>query len=449
MVGEIVDLALRYRDEGADELVFYDITASPEQRTVARHWVEQVARVIDIPFCVAGGIRSVDEARAVLHAGADKISVNSPALERPQLIGELAAAFGVQCVVVGIDSLRDDDGQWRVRQYTGDPSRTRALPRATMDWIDEAQRRGAGEIVLNCMGSDGVRQGYDLDQLRGGPRDLPRPVDRLRRCRRAGAFRRRLRPGGRRRCPGRQRLPFRCHRHSRAQAVPAWAGRCRAPLTPARDTSPMTDITHPDAIDTELAWAKGDGLLPAIVQHWLTGEVLMLGYMNPEALAATRASGKVTFFSRSKARLWTKGESSGHHLAVKAIHLDCDRDTLLVQAQPHGPTCHTGTTSCFGNAVRPPLGFLAELDDLIARRNAERPTGSYTTGLFESGLRRIAQKVGEEGVETALAAVVQDDAALLGEAADLLFHLGVALRARGLGLGDAVEVLAQRHAQSA
>jgi cyclase len=165
VVGEIVDLALRYRDEGADELVFYDITASPEGRSVDRSWVERVARVIDIPFCVAGGIRSVDEARAVLHAGADKISVNSPALERPALIGELAAAFGVQCVVVGVDSLRDSDGEWRVRQYTGDPSRTQALPRRTLDWVVEAQERGAGEIVLNCMGSDGVRQGYDLDQL--------------------------------------------------------------------------------------------------------------------------------------------------------------------------------------------------------------------------------------------------------------------------------------------
>jgi imidazole glycerol-phosphate synthase subunit HisF len=165
VMGEIEELACRYRDEGADELVFYDITASPQQRSVDRAWVERVARVIDIPFCVAGGIRSVEDARAVLHAGADKISVNSPALERPELIGELARAFGVQCVVVGIDSLRDADGEWRVRQYTGDPALTRALARRTLDWIDEVQERGAGEVVLNCMGSDGVRSGYDLEQL--------------------------------------------------------------------------------------------------------------------------------------------------------------------------------------------------------------------------------------------------------------------------------------------
>ncbi|PXV61506.1 phosphoribosyl-ATP pyrophosphatase /phosphoribosyl-AMP cyclohydrolase [Dyella jiangningensis] len=195
-----------------------------------------------------------------------------------------------------------------------------------------------------------------------------------------------------------------------------------------------------------LDWAKGDGLLPAIVQHWLTGEVLMLGYMNAEALAATQARGQVTFFSRSKQRLWTKGESSGHVLALKSVRMDCDADTLLVLAEPHGPTCHNGTSSCFGDDAQPPLGFLAELDALIAQRHAERPAGSYTTKLFEGGIRRMAQKVGEEGVETALAAVAQDDEALLGEAADLVYHLAVALRARGLGLSDVAAVLEQRHA---
>jgi phosphoribosyl-ATP pyrophosphohydrolase/phosphoribosyl-AMP cyclohydrolase len=205
-----------------------------------------------------------------------------------------------------------------------------------------------------------------------------------------------------------------------------------------------------DNTDTRrLEWAKGDGLLPAIVQHWLTGEVLMLGYMTAAALAETQRNGHVTFHSRSKQRLWTKGESSGHVLVLKSIRVDCDADTLLIQADPCGPTCHTGTSSCFGDSadVRPPLGFLAELDALVAQRHAERPDGSYTTRLFDGGIRRIAQKVGEEGVETALAAVAQGDDELLGEAADLLFHLTVALRARGLSLADVAEVLAQRHRQ--
>lgn len=165
-MGDIAELALRYRDAGADELVFYDIGASPEGRSVDYAWVEKVSRLLDIPFCVAGGIRSVATARAVLHAGADKVSINTPALERPALIGELATAFGVQCVVVGIDSVREADGQWRVRSHTGDPSKTRAQPLRTLDWIVQAQELGAGEIVLNCMDSDGVRRGYDIEQLK-------------------------------------------------------------------------------------------------------------------------------------------------------------------------------------------------------------------------------------------------------------------------------------------
>lgn len=163
--GAILELAERYRDQGADELVFYDIAASPSGRMVDSAWVERVAARLDIPFCVAGGIRSVADARAILASGADKISVNTPALERPQLIGELAEAFGSQCVVVGIDSLRDTDGEWRVRSMSGDPTTMRALPWRTLDWVRQAQALGAGEIVLNCIGSDGVRRGYDLEQL--------------------------------------------------------------------------------------------------------------------------------------------------------------------------------------------------------------------------------------------------------------------------------------------
>lgn len=165
IVGDIVDLAQRYCAEGADELVFYDITASPDGRTVDRAWVDRVAAVIDIPFCVAGGIRSIADAEEVLHKGADKISINSPALEHPPLIDELAKRFGSQCVVLGVDS-HEQDGSYHVYQYTGDPDKTTAAERSTIDWIREAQDRGIGEIVLNCMNQDGVREGYDTDQLR-------------------------------------------------------------------------------------------------------------------------------------------------------------------------------------------------------------------------------------------------------------------------------------------
>lgn len=164
-MGDILALAERYRNESADEVVFYDITASPEGRSVDRNWVRRVAEVLDIPFCVAGGIRSVEDAEAVLNAGAEKISINSPAISNPGLIEELASRFGSQCVVIGIDSANVSDG-YRVFQFTGDPNRSRNTGRNTLDWVREVQERGAGEIVLNCMTSDGVRRGYDVAQLK-------------------------------------------------------------------------------------------------------------------------------------------------------------------------------------------------------------------------------------------------------------------------------------------
>ncbi|HET6396538.1 MAG TPA: bifunctional phosphoribosyl-AMP cyclohydrolase/phosphoribosyl-ATP diphosphatase HisIE [Pseudoxanthomonas sp.] len=207
----------------------------------------------------------------------------------------------------------------------------------------------------------------------------------------------------------------------------------------------------PEALD----WDKGGGLLPAVVQDADSLRVLMLGYMNQDALRATRATGLVTFYSRSRGKLWTKGETSGHVLELVGVQSDCDSDTLLVLARPRGPTCHLQRASCFpaapasapapAPAPAPDVGFLAELDALVAGRARARPQGSYTTRLFEAGVRRIAQKVGEEGVETALAGVAQNDAQLLDESADLIYHLTVLLHARGLSLGDAVEVLAQRH----
>ena len=200
------------------------------------------------------------------------------------------------------------------------------------------------------------------------------------------------------------------------------------------------NVSNIDGLD----WEKSDGLLPAIVQHWRSGAILMLGYINREALSQTLQSGKVTFFSRSKQRLWCKGETSGNYLEFKSAHPDCDADAILILAEPHGPICHRGTASCFGDDAVPSLGILSELEDLIAQRDRERPADSYTTHLFESGIRGIAQKVGEEGVETALAAVAQDDASIAAEAADLVYHLLILLRARGIGVGDVADVLKSR-----
>lgn len=211
-------------------------------------------------------------------------------------------------------------------------------------------------------------------------------------------------------------------------------------MTMADDINPAPAAGWLDA-----DWDKGGGLLPAIIQDSRTSQILMLGYMNREAAQATLDIGHVTFFSRSKQRLWTKGETSGNTLGFVSAALDCDRDTILVQAVPAGPACHTGARTCFGDALPQGAGFLAQLDSLIHERRAQMPEGSYTTSLFKAGKARMAQKVGEEGVELALARMKDDRDEMANEAADLLYHLMVLLADADMALEDAVAVLRSRH----
>ena len=299
-IGDIVEHALRYAEQGADELVFYEIKASAENRSLDLGWVRDIADVIDIPFCVAGGIRDRATAAAVLEAGADKISINSPALERPELIEELARDFGSQCVVIGIDSSRGDDGRYRVKQYTGSVEATRDAGRETTEWASEAAARGAGEIVLNAMARDGVRQGYDLAHAR--------------------------------------------------------------------------DVMA--AVDVPLIVSGGAGAPEHFRDAFRAGA--------SAALAATLDSGLVTFFSRSKARLWRKGETSGNVLRLVSIATDCDGDALLVRAEPAGPTCHLGTDSCFAVEAQG-AGWLSSLERIVTSRAAAPPAESYTARLIAEG----------------------------------------------------------------
>ena len=216
-------------------------------------------------------------------------------------------------------------------------------------------------------------------------------------------------------------------------------------MTLTSATGPLLDVAD---LGT-LAFEKSGGLLPAVIQHARTGAVLMLGYMNREALRETLTRRRVVFFSRSRGRLWEKGETSGNTLELLGVRTDCDRDALLVTALPAGPVCHLGTATCFGDetaAEGASLGFLRELEAVIGRRMAERPEGSYTARLHSQGPKRIAQKVGEEGLEVALAAVSESDDKLVGEAADLLYHLLLLLRSRNLRLGHVVAELESRHA---
>lgn len=196
---------------------------------------------------------------------------------------------------------------------------------------------------------------------------------------------------------------------------------------------------------SELAWSKGDGLLPCIVQDATSAQVLMQGFVNQEALSVTLNTNKVTFFSRSKQRLWTKGETSGNTLDLVDISADCDADSILVLAHANGPTCHKGTLSCWADAQSSDFTFLAELENVLASRKGADPASSYTASLYAKGIKRIAQKVGEEGVETALAAAVKDLDELKNESADLIYHLMVLLQASGLSMSDVISVLKQRH----
>jgi phosphoribosyl-ATP pyrophosphohydrolase/phosphoribosyl-AMP cyclohydrolase len=201
----------------------------------------------------------------------------------------------------------------------------------------------------------------------------------------------------------------------------------------------------PDINLDEIDWGKGEGLAPAIVQNSDNGQILMLAYMDRAALSQTISTKKVTFFSRSKNRLWTKGETSGNWLDYISGEMDCDADTLLIQARPQGPSCHTGSVTCFNDQTPNNIGFLDQLGTLIAERHKTMPEGSYTTSLFAEGKARIAQKVGEEGVELALARMKDDSAEMANEAADLLFHMMVLLEDAGLSLADAINVLQDRH----
>jgi len=205
-------------------------------------------------------------------------------------------------------------------------------------------------------------------------------------------------------------------------------------------------ITEP-AQAGQLDWEKGEGLLPVIVQHAFDGRVLMQAFMNRDALEQSLAGKRITFWSRSREELWTKGETSGNFLDLVSVHSDCDRDSILVLARPHGPTCHLGSDSCYDGdrPVAPELAFLAQLERLILQRDEQRPEGSYTSKLLEEGVRRIAQKVGEEGVETALAGVAGDDTELCNESADLIYHLLVLLRSRGLPFDQVLATLSRRH----
>lgn len=435
--GDPVEAAIRYEHEGADEIAFLDIAAAVESRGTLVGLVRRVANVLSIPFTVGGGVRSVEDADALLRAGADRVTVNSAAVLDPALLSRLSERFGAQCVVLALDGKRVRGPEGRMQMRVTTHGGRKVTERPVTAWAAEAAAAGAGEILLTSVDADGTKEGFDLEMLRAvrGVVDVPIVAS-------GGAgdiddFARAVLIGGADAVLAASVFHDRVFTIGEAKAAMKRAGLGVRPVPPR--ATPL-----PPRFDA-------NGLVPVVVRDVGTGDVLTLAWANAEALEKTRETGLSHFYSRSRQALWKKGETSGNVQHVVAISLDCDRDTVLYDVRPVGPACHTGARTCFTQTDALVQGIdvagrldLTDLFATVADRRDNPVEGSYTNKLLDEGLSRIAQKVGEEAVEAALAAVGGTGEALASEAADLLYHLAVLLTARGVTPRDVAAVLERR-----
>ena len=433
--GDPVALAKIYSKQGADELVFLDISATDEQRKTLSELVSRIASEINIPFTVGGGIYSVEDAAILLNAGADKISINTAAVENPDLIKQIATRFGSQCVVIAVDAILADN-DWYVVTHAGKENTHIKV----IDWVKKCEELGAGEILLTSMNTDGTKKGFAIDLTNMVCEACSLPV---------------IASGG----AGKKEDFLNLFRLTNASGGLAASifHYGEVPITGlkrylASENIPVRLLmTNDDMEETiinadQIDFKKGNGLVPAIIQHYQTGNVLMLGYMNEKAFSQTKESGLVTFYSRSRQTLWVKGETSKNYLHLKSMYLDRDKDTLLILAEPDGPTCHTGEKTCFGEETYThSLDFLKTLEQVIASRRGVETESSYTSNLFRKGINYITKKFGEESSEVIIAALAQDNKAFKGEVSDLLYHLLVLLNEKSVSLDDIVKTLKDRH----
>ncbi len=456
--GDPVEAARRYEAEGADELCFLDVAASHEERGTLVGLVARVADVLSIPFTVGGGVRSVEDAAALLSAGADRVTVNTAAVADPALVTRLAERFGSQCVVVAVDAKKDGE-RYVVSTHGGRRITTTGLA----EWVGEVTARGAGEILLTSMDADGTLAGFDLAMLKAARSATALPIVASGGAGDLAHFAPAVLEGGADAVLAASVFHDRVYTVGQVKRALAKAG---VPVRPA----------IPAGLE-EVAFDER-GLVPVVVRDERTGAVLTLAWANEEALALTVETRSSHFWSRSRRELWKKGETSGNVQRVVRVSLDCDRDAVLYDVEPAGPACHTGARSCFspisaipvegpgeGMMVDAPAaraagdaadcssavpGFggdpfgLGPLFEVVAARKAHPEPGSYTNRLLAKGVEKCAQKVGEEGVETALAAVTRDDAGLAAEIADLMYHVVVLMAARGLSPGAVAAELAER-----
>jgi cyclase len=440
--GDPLEAAVRYEAEGADEIAFLDIAAAQENRGTLVALVSRVADVLSIPFTVGGGVRSVEDADALLRAGADRVVVNTAAVGDPELLRRLSERFGAQCVVVAVDGkrLRGEDG--RTRMLVTTHGGRRITERGVVEWASEAARLGAGEVLLTSVDADGTREGFDVEMLRSVREAVDVPIVASGGAGSLGHFVAAVREGGADAVLAAGVFHERVFTIGEVKLALAFAG------IPVRLTEvPSAGRARPAGLAIRF---DGSGLVPVVVRDVRSGEVLTLAWANDEALEVTRATGFSHFYSRSRKKLWKKGETSGHVQRVAAISVDCDADAVVYDVVPEGPACHTGSRSCFHVAETldagpvPPVLDLGPLFAVVLDRKENPVPGSYTNRLLDAGITRIAKKVGEEGVEAALAALAEDDEALAGEAADLLYHLMVLLAARGLTPADVERKLRDR-----
>lgn len=434
--GDPVDAAVRYEAEGADELTFLDIAAAHEERGTLVALVERVASVLSIPFTVGGGVRSVEDAGALLAAGADRVTVNTAALADPALLTRIAERYGSQCVVVAVDGKRvaGPGGAERIVAMThGGRRRT---DRELAGWIAEAEARGAGEILLTSVDADGTQDGFDLAMLRIARSATKLPVVASGGAGALSHFSAAVVEGGA------DAVLAASVFHDRVYSIAEVKRAMAASGVPVR----LAEGGGVPGVRFD-----GRGLVPVVVRDSERGEVLMLAWADAEALGRTAETGLAHFFSRSRGALWRKGETSGNVQRVTSISLDCDGDAVLYDVLPAGPACHEGRRSCFAESVvlsRPPRTApsldLTPLFAAVAERKARPLPGSYTTRLLAEGPGKIAKKLGEEAVETALAAVSEDGASVASEIADLLYHVAVLMASRDVAPSDVQARLDER-----
>ena len=457
--GDPVEAARRYEAEGADELCFLDVAASHEGRGTLVDLVRRVADVLSIPFTVGGGVRSVEDADALLGAGADRVAVNTAAALDPALVTRLAERFGAQCVVVAVDAKRSGEG-FVVSTHGG----RRLTQTGLSSWVAEVTARGAGEVLLTSMDADGTKAGFDLAMLKAARAATPLPIVASGGAGEPGHFAPAVLEGGADAVLAASVFHDRLFSVGMVKRAMAKAGVPVRPAVPAG----LEEVAYDER-----------GLVPVVVRDACSGEVLTLAWANDEALALTVETRQTHLWSRSRGTLWRKGETSGNVQRVVSISLDCDRDAVLYDVEPSGPACHTGAASCFSEVAAIPSDGAARvalpatphgaasgpaqrsapeaavaagtdpfgldpLLEVVADRRARPVPGSYTNRLLEKGVGKCAQKVGEEGVEVALAAVSRDDAGLAAEIADLMYHVVVLMAARGLSPEAVAAELARR-----